>query len=152
MRRWLIFASFGATGTSLLFFICAPALGYPLEPPASLRLLQLTVPVFSGYLGSMTAFVLSGRARYASPPAETSRYLPLIVKGPVLIFTIGMIASIITFGFANRLAAAPGTGMSVDSLSTSITLCLGILTVTTGAVVAYLFRSGVPHAGDKRSG
>jgi hypothetical protein len=85
----------------------------------------------------MTAFLFQ-------PPTRTSinrPFLSLLAKGPVILFGIATSCAIIAFGYTNRVSAAPGTGMSVDALSLTITACLGLLTVTTNAIVAFLFNA-----------
>jgi hypothetical protein len=137
-RRWLLTASLTATGANLLFFILAPALGYPLEFHQSLRMMQILLPVVLGYLGSMAAFLFQTPRHVRLHP----RALPLLeplVRGPLIIFGVASVSAIFAFGYTNRAAAEPGTGMSVDTLSGTITISLGILTVTTNAIVAYLF-------------
>jgi hypothetical protein len=68
-----------------------------------------------------------------------NQFLGLLVKGPLIIYLIAVVASFAAFGYANRASAAPGTGMSVDNLATALSLALGVLAVTTGIITSYLF-------------
>jgi hypothetical protein len=123
VRKWLIVASLSVTGVDLLFFILAPALGYPLEYPQNLRLMQIVLPVVLGYLGTMTAFLFQAPTRTSVNP-DALPFLTLLAKGPVILFGVATTAAIGAFGYMNRASAAPGTGMSVDTLSMTVTTCL----------------------------
>ena len=140
-RKWLMLASLCSTGALLLFFICAPYFGYPLEHPQNMRLLYLTIPVFSGYLGSMTAFVFGGNKRRLNRTSPGFPFLGMMVKGPIVLFSVTVLGSLLAFGYANRQSAPPGSGMSADALFSGVAFCLGILTATTSSAVAYLFQS-----------
>jgi hypothetical protein len=137
-RKWLIIASLGITGAQMLFFVTAPAIGFPLQYPKNLDVLQIISPVFLGYLGSAAHFI------FQNPPATISiqnQYLGLLVKGPLAIYTIVVVGAIVSFWYANRPDALPGTGMSVDNLATALSLALGVLAATTGVITSYLFVS-----------
>ena len=55
-RNALIAMSLTLTTGLLGFFLVAPAAGYPLQFDDSMRVLQILLPVFLGYLGSATTF------------------------------------------------------------------------------------------------
>jgi hypothetical protein len=150
-RRWLIIASLLTTAANLLFFILAPSFGYPLDYPQNLRVMQLGLPVVLGYLGSMTTFFFQPPQKVSISP-QALPFLNLMVKGPVIIFALASTAAIVAFGYANRISAPPGLGMSVDILSLTITACLGLLTVTTNAMVAFLFNAGTGDHGAPTGG
>jgi hypothetical protein len=139
-RRWLIVASLGSTLAVFLFFVLAPAAGYPLTYEDALGVVQIIVPVFMGYLGTAAQYVFA-----KTPPDEPSPHkaarplLRLMVRGPVLVFLTIILASIVSFGLTNREDAQIGTGMSVSLLSAVVTASLALLAVTTNAAVAYLF-------------
>jgi len=139
-QKFLIQSSLCLTGFLFLFYVVAPAFGYPLEYDQSIRLAQINTPVFLGYLGSATRFLFSGdsdRARIIK--AELAPLLGMLVVGPILIFVLSTIACLVAFGWTNRQSAPPGFGLSVDNLSIFLTVILGLLAVTTGVVVSYLF-------------
>lgn len=139
-RKWLILASLAVTGADLLFFILAPSLGYPLMYPDNTRIMQIVLPVALGYLGSMTAFLFQNPQRLRVNP-QALPFLEFLVKGPVVIFAVATIAAVVAFGYGNRQSAPIGTGMSVDTLSLTISAALGLLMVTTNALVSFLFNA-----------
>lgn len=135
-RKWLIVSSLVITGLNFVFFILSPTLGYPINIDQAISIMKIVLPVFLGYLGNATQFVFTPAK---TPVHANLEYLNLIVIGPIVIFGLATIAAIIAFGYSNRLAAPPGSGMSVDTLSGIITAALGLLAVTTNVVVSYLF-------------
>jgi hypothetical protein len=152
-RGWLIKASLVATGAAFVFFLVAPAVGYPLTWNQSMRVFEIVLPVFLSYLGTATHFLFHSNNRRDKPvtvnPSSIS-LLGLLVRGPIIVFGVASIAIIFAFGFSNR-ASSPerGTGMSPDMLTWSFTAALGLLTVTTNVVVAYLF-SATRKAGGRQ--
>lgn len=133
-------ATLGFTTAVLVFFLLAPALGYPLEYSQSLRILEIILPVFLGYLGSGALYVF----RQDSPDdviafrSDSADLVGLLIKGPIIVFCLGLIALITAFGLFN--SRAQGGGMSIDQLSGGMSAILGLLTVTTNVAIAYLFR------------
>lgn len=135
-RLFLIGSSLAITGLQMIFLISAPALGYPLSYPKNLDLLQIVSPVFLGYLGSASHFIFQSPA-----PTVTvqNQFLGLLLKGPIVIYTLAVVAAFSAFGYSNGSGVTPGAGMSVDNLSAALTICLGLLAVTTGVLSSYLF-------------
>jgi hypothetical protein len=140
-RKWLIYASLVATLLAFLFFLIAPVLGFPLTFEQSLRLLELVVPVFLGYLGTSTRFLVRGtRARSANRSSRAyTELLAILVRGPVIVFSISFAGALIAFGVSNDSSAPPGAGMSLDTLAVIFTAELGLLTATTSLLVPALF-------------
>lgn len=135
-RKWVIIASLIITGVQLVFLILAPALGFPLEYPKNFDILQIVLPVFLGYLGSATTFV------FMAPPPSVSvnnQFLGLLVRGPIIIYGLAMVAAFAAFAYSNRSGAPIGGGMSVSNLAAAVSISLGVLAVTTGVMVSYLF-------------
>lgn len=139
-RKWLIFANLTVIGAQLVFLFLAPSLGYPLQSPKNIELLQIITPVFVGYLGAAAHFVFKAPA-----PAirAKNQYLGLLVKGPFVVYALAVVAIFVNFGLSNRADAQIGEGTSVEALTTSMTLCLAVLTGVSGVLNAYLFAS--PH-------
>lgn len=139
-RKWIIMTSLGLLGFTLLFFILSPYLGYPLEFKQAMRLMQIIFPIFLGYLGSAVTFVFgqtdSEEIYISNHRAELLRYLTI---GPSFVFIFALIASLTAFGLSNSGVATPGGGISVDDLASLITILLGIMSATVGAIVVYLF-------------
>lgn len=142
-RTWLVKASLTFTAATFVFFFIAPALNYPLRYDQSFRLLQVVFPVFAAYLGSATYYLFNQSAEgHEAVLPGNSKLLGLLVKGPLIVFAIAMIAAIVAFGSSNRFGAVD-EGMSVDTLSLALSLALGLLTVTTNAIAAYIFASPI---------
>lgn len=139
-RTWLITASLLITGGCFLFFILAPTFSYPIDSDQSVRILQIIIPVFIGYLGSATYFVFNNQTTSGNLSFQgNSKQVKLLIQGPVYLFCIGLVAILIVFWKGNSASAPPGAGMEIDGLATWVTVLLSILTVTTNVIVAYLF-------------
>jgi hypothetical protein len=138
-RNWITTASLALTAAHFMFFIIAPVVGYPLTFVQAMRLLEIVLPVFLGYLGSAAYFLFS--AGHASSPSArvSSQLLGLLVRGPVIVFGLASLSVIVAFGVSNSRYASRGSGMSIDMFAAAITGALGLLTVTTNVVVSYLF-------------
>lgn len=135
-RRWLILASLTVTGTQMVFLVLAPSFGYPLEWPRNLDMIQIITPVFLGYLGSAAHFIFMAPSPVV---VANANFLGIMLKGPLIIYVAVVISAFVAFGWSNRIDAVPGTGISVDNLTNTMTAALGILAVTTGVISAYLF-------------
>lgn len=144
-RKWLILGSLIITAGHFVFFLVAPAVGYPLEYEHAIRLLQISIPIFFGYLGSASRFVFhSGRQREEENARVSNPLMGMLIRGPFIVFGVASVASLFAFGFSNRVGATPGIGMNIDTLATSITTILGLLAVTTNVAVSALFAAGAP--------
>jgi hypothetical protein len=142
-RRFIITASLIATGATFVFFLVAPAVGYPLTWVDVPRVFEIILPVFLGYLGSATHFLF--RARQDTKDIQLrdpGGMFGLLIRGPLAVFGVGIIALLFAFGYVNRIGAPNGSGMGVDELSHSLTALVGLLAVTTNAAVGYLFSLG----------
>jgi hypothetical protein len=141
-RRWLINATLALTGATFVFLLLAPLLGYRLAWKDTTRVLEIVLPVFLGYLGTATQFVfqnMAGKQNSVIAAAQTNPFLSLLVRGPIWIFGVAIVAALIAFGVSNSPSAAAGSGMTVDVLAGVITAALGLLNVTTQMAVSYLF-------------
>jgi hypothetical protein len=142
-RRFLVIASLFFTGGTFVFFLVAPAVGYPLTWDQSSRVFEIILPVFLGYLGSATHFLFHGGQNPRSIELkDESGMLGLLIQGPLWVFGIATVALIFAFGYTNRGSAPSGSGMSVDALAGSFTAVIGLLAVTTNVAVSYLFSLG----------
>jgi len=143
-RKWLIYASLITTAAAFVFFLIAPVSGFPLTFEQSIRLLEILLPVFLGYLGTATHFVIRGSQALPNnfvPSRGRGELLALLVRGPVLVFVIATVSAITAFGISNGSAAPPGSGMSLETLAIILTAVLGLLTVSTNLLVSALFPS-----------
>ena len=138
-RIWLIRWSLITTVSTFVFFVLAPVFGYPLKFSQAINILQIILPVFVGYVGSATQFVFRRQQGLAVINPSVAPFIGLLVKGPVVGFAIMIGAACVAFGSANRHDALAGEGMSVDALAGVVTLALALLTVSTNAIVGYLF-------------
>ena len=144
-RKWLVLYTLAITGAHFIFFLLAPALGYPLEQSESMRMLEIVLPVFLGYLGAATQFLFRSRSG-ARQAAANRELLGILVRGPALLFGLVSAATLFVFGYANRVG---GNGMTPDTLAAVITANLSLLAVTTNVIVANLFpASGAQTQGD----
>jgi hypothetical protein len=142
-RMWITKASLSATGLFFLFFVSAPALGYPLTFDQSFRLLQILLPVFLGYLGSASMFLV--KTAGANDPSGTAVQGPLfqlLIRWPIIVFSCVLATLLVVFAYSNRGGAPAGSGMSIDTLSTVFSAALGLLAATTGALLGVVFPQG----------
>ena len=143
-RKWLVVSSLSVTGLIFVFFLFAPAIGFPVIFSQSLGILEVVLPVFLGYLVSAATFVF----RSNTVPDElvfrrdASSLVGLLIRGPLVVFAAALVALIAAFGVTNSPSASPGSGMSVDQLTAGISVILGLLAVTTNVAVSYLFGGG----------
>jgi hypothetical protein len=138
-RIWAIKASLTIILASIVLLFCAPAIGYPLDFDQSIRLLQIIIPVFSGYLGLAAASIFGNAIDEVKLPRRRLKLLRILLRGPIYVSATGLAFIAIVFGMTNRQGALPGTGMTIDQLAWSITALLGILASTTGLIVSKLF-------------
>lgn len=138
IQTWMIKASLAITAVIFVFLTLAPAFGYPLEYSQSFRIIQILIPVFIGYLATATTFVV-GKRRPSARFAGLDTQVALVTKGPIYIFLVGMLGLFVAFGVTNRAGAPAGTGMTIDTLATTVSVLLALLSATTGVVVAHVF-------------
>jgi hypothetical protein len=128
------------TAVLLVFFIIAPTSGYPIRYDQAIRLLEIVLPVFLGYLGSAARFIFPANSKVRSKEKlDLHPLASIMIRGPVIVFSLATVAALTAFGLSNRRDAAPGTGMDIDTLAGILSLALGILAVTTNVAFAYLF-------------
>lgn len=137
-RRWIVLASLSISGAFLVFCALAPALGFPgLDGADALRLLEITLPVFLGYLGSAVQFLFGGEARIVRVLDPV--LLVLLVRGPVVIFGLTVAVSLTAYGISHRAAAPVGSGLDIEVLAGLVAASMGLLAATTNVIVGYLF-------------
>jgi hypothetical protein len=152
-RTWVILVSLIVTAGVLVFLWVAPAvLHFPLDASGgdAARLIQIVLPVFLGYLGAASHFAF--RHREGQDPTDEIRlspYAALLIRWPLIGWAFLALVAFGVFWFTNRAAAPPGTGWTVDALATALTVSMGLLAVTTGVAVAFLF--GVPGREERGS-
>lgn len=142
-RSWLILFSLFVTAAVLCFIWLAPALfGYPLDAAGgdSARLIQIVLPVFLGYLGAASHFAF--RDHDEDDLADSVRLRPTaahLIRWPLVLWVLIAAAALGGFWWTNRPGAEVGVGWTVDDLASALTVSMGLLAVTTGVAVSYLF-------------
>lgn len=136
-RAWIILGSFCLTLGLILFAIIAPATRYPLEYGDAFRIIEIVLPVVTGYLGTAAHHLFAGDPADKPLPAAWP-WFKYLVKGPILMLGVILLALIITFGLSHRPSSM--SGMSPDIFAHFVTAAVSILTLTTSVLVAQLFR------------
>lgn len=136
-RTWVIVASLSLTLALILFAIIAPSTSYPIEYSDAMRIIQIILPVISGYLGTAAHHLFAGDPDDRPLPRQWP-WFKYLVKGPFIVLGVVMIVLIITFGLSHRPSSQ--SGMSPDMFATFVTAAVSILTLTTSVIVAQLFR------------
>ena len=142
-RRWLVRFSLCITGGLFLFLLLAPALGYPLEYSQAIRLIEIVIPTFVGYLGAATRYLVSKRPAGGFRRGDATKQISgVVVRGTCWLFVVLAAGVLLAFGLTNRSGAAPGAGMDVDLLAGLFATLLALVTATTGILIAHLFAGG----------
>jgi hypothetical protein len=140
-RLWVIRASLLIVAGSMAFFLIAPGfLGFPLRPEETVRVVQMIIPVFSAYLATGAAFLLS-RTVPEGVAQFDPQLLKIILRGPIYVTVFGLALATAAFWHTNRPSGIVGQGMSLDHYCWWLALLLGLLSVTTSVVVTKLFPS-----------
>jgi hypothetical protein len=129
-RRTIVLFSLVSTGILIPFLILAPYVGYPLKASESLAVVRIVTPVFLGFLGAASIFVTKAHQEIIRPRGESGSLIGYLIFGPFLLFFVSMVSS---------PHATAGNGMTVDELTSWISIVLGILTVTVGVISNSLF-------------
>jgi ABC-type dipeptide/oligopeptide/nickel transport system permease component len=132
-RSLLMISGFG------LAYIIAPATRFPLSFEQALSVLQIVFPLFLGYLASAVVFVTKQDKKASE---VMSGFLRVLITWPFYVVALLSFAIFFAFGVSNwpSETANTGHGMSFDTMSSLISLVLGIHTATTSALIAYLFK------------
>lgn len=138
-RRLLIYSSLFISGALFVFFMMAPPLGFPLTYEQAMRVLEIVLPVFLGYIGSASAYLFSAEQVVGIVHEDRRQFLAPLLIGPVAIFLLVVVTILVSFGLSNRTSAPAGEGMSVDLLAGSISAALGFLAVSTNLIAGRLF-------------
>ncbi len=139
-REWLVKSSLILTGATMAFFLVAPTLGFPLTYEKSVQFLAVITPVFAGYIGTASKFVFSKfTPNEAEMEIERQPLFGLLLRGPLIVYTIGVVGLIVGFGYSNRLSATTGDGMTTEVFGISLSLILAFLAAANGALIAKLF-------------
>jgi hypothetical protein len=139
-RRAVVLFSLVSTGVLIPFLILAPYIGYPLKPGESLAVVRVVTPVFLGFLGAASIFVTKVHQEISDIRGDSGRLLGFLIFGPFLLFFVSMISLLLAFYIGNSpRQTIVGIGITVDDLTSWISIILGILTVTAGVISNSLF-------------
>jgi hypothetical protein len=104
-RRWMVGAPLILTAGTVLFFLVAPAAGYPLEFDQGWSMARISIPLFTFYLGSAISFAV-GRSTddgKPSPPLFSG-----LVFGTIALYVIVAGILLLVFGVTNGQNAPLG--------------------------------------------
>jgi hypothetical protein len=136
-RLWIIRASLVSYGCAFVFFVLAPAIGYPLYYADAINVLKIIIPIFASYLGAAVLFL--GTGENVEVEEQPNAMLGLLVRWPVIIFSLGMVALLVGFPLSNG-GKFSGSGMTPNTLSLLVSILTGLLAATTGAISSFLFK------------
>lgn len=138
-RRLLIYASLAISALVFVFFMLAPPLGYPLTYEQAVRILEIVLPIFFGYIGSASAFIFSPEKAETIVHVERRQHLSVLLVGPIVVFILIFVTILTSFGISNAKDSPPGEGMSIDMLAGTVSAALGLLAVSTNLIAGKLF-------------
>lgn len=141
-RRWLVSASLLVSALAFVFFLVAPAIGYPLTWDQAIRVVEIVLPVFLGYLGTAARYIFRPESNMQLAAVSDRHLMALLIRAPIIVFILAGGVVCFSFGYSNRQDATPGAGMTVDTLCWAFTTLLGLLAATTGVAVSFLFSAG----------
>jgi hypothetical protein len=133
-RVFIVAASLLLSGVLLIFLMLAPALGVPFNENLNenVRLIEIVIPVFFGYLGSASHFVFNvNRGREIAESEQL--LLGTLLIGAFAVFTIFISALFATFWITR------GRSMDFDTLSRWFSSSMGLLACTVSILSSYLF-------------
>lgn len=142
-RLAVVIYSLVITGGLILFLILAQPIGmrFDFGRQENLRLIDVVIPTFLGYLGSASHFLFnSNRGREIEE--HNAGMLRLLIHGPFWIF----IVTICALFYAHYVSHRPLTTiepridvMDFNTLSRYVSIALGLLAITVGVISGYLF-------------
>src|SRR5258706_7001356 len=99
-QTWLVSASLLLTATTWVFFLAAPALGYPLTYAEAIALLKQITPVFVGYLGLAVGFLSTAKDQGTPGLGPLAPLFTPLVRGPVLLYGTVMANALVVFCYS----------------------------------------------------
>jgi uncharacterized membrane protein len=123
----------------MIAFITGPLWGLQLDYPKNqhVQLIQIAIPTFLSYLTAAVAYATTGR-QFAEPGGERGKILRVVSFAGLLIFMMGFIAATSMYYFSANGMLTFGQ-MQFEQYSNIVTLLIGILSVTTTAVSAFIY-------------
>lgn len=141
-RVTVIALSLGLTVAFLLFFLIAPVRGYPLKVSEAQELMNVVVPIFSGYLATSAAFVFS---KPDSSPVPLSPLTMFMLISTAVVFLTLSVVLFWVFYYASKLQA-PLTAMDYPTLRAFFLTIISIMTAVYALAISYLFHAGKTNA------
>lgn len=139
-RVFVVWWSLGLVGFAGVFFALAPLVpSFPMDYPEALRVEKAIAPVFTGYIGTAAYSIFKDEeSASVSSQASISRLAGLLLRAPLVIATVVLVAFLAAFWLSNRPDATTEP-MTLESLETAIAAVLGLLTISTSLGVSFLF-------------
>ena len=147
-RLSVVIYSLAITAFLMIFLALAQPLGlrFDYAKQENLRLIDVLLPTFLGYLGSCAHFIFNSEpAREID--AERKSLLTILVHAPFIIFGLFTAALFFTHYVTHRPLPddAPRVDpLTYDTLSRYLSLGLGLLAGTVGIISSYLFGTQAP--------
>lgn len=141
MRVGLIGSSLLMVTIVLIFFAIAPSIGYPIESSQSLRMMEIILPVFLGYLSTAMVLLISVRSSQSQKwePIGNKKLLCVLVYGPVATFFLTVFCVILVYGISNGATETVGIGMPPNTMAFVLAIAVGLLSVSTNMLTYFLF-------------
>jgi hypothetical protein len=150
-RVAIVLYSLFITGGLLVFLLLAGPFGMRFENEENLRLFDVVLPTFLGYLGAASHFLFNAnRGREVVP--QNVGMLRILVHAPFLIFIVS-VAAMFYAHYYTHLPLGPNDPrvepFTFNQLSRSLSVSLAVLAATIGIISSYLF--GPPPASESQS-
>lgn len=136
-RVTVIVLSLGLTVSFIVFFLIAPLVGYPLSITEAQELMNVVVPVFSGYLATAAACVF--RKPDTTEP-ELSPLTMFMLLATAAAFIVLSVVLFWVFAHASKIPS-PGVAMTYAMLKGYFLTILSIMTAVYALAIAYLFHA-----------
>jgi hypothetical protein len=142
-RIAIVAYSLGITGFLIVFLVLAQPLQlrFDFGKEENLRLIDIVLPTFFGYLGAASHFLFNAN-RGREVDGDNALLLRMLIHGPFLIFIFAVSALF----FAHYVSHQPLPNdaprierMDFATLSRYLSLCLALLAATVSILSSYLF-------------
>jgi hypothetical protein len=151
-RLQLVKMSILYSGAIGVFCLIAPFLHYPLEfPDESIKVLQLILPVFIGFLVAGVRFYTTAET-IDEPITPRVVTLTKLLQWSFSLFTVLTVTVFLVFGLSATSLVSPRRGMDIDQLTLLLSLLLTLLTGTVGAMVTFAFPSTTESQNKRKGG
>jgi hypothetical protein len=146
-RMAIVLYSLFITGSLIIFLLIAQPLGmrFDFGREENLRLIDVVVPTFLGYLGAASHFIFNAN-RGREIDDQNKSMLAILVHGPFIIFFLAICALFFAHYASHRplLDSEPRIDvMEFSTLSRYLSILLWLLAATVGVVSSYLFGAPV---------